>query len=104
MQEEPTKIWNRDFVYLLLIDLAVMLGNYMMRPIISTYAVELGASLAVAGIVAGLAFAVATLMRPVTGFLSDRLGKKTMFLILKNQNSLYYAKNYMYKILIKNAF
>ena len=81
MQEEPTKIWNRDFVYLLLIDLAVMLGNYMMRPIISTYAVELGASLAVAGIVAGLAFAVATLMRPITGFLSDRLGKKTMFLI-----------------------
>ena len=78
---EPTRIWNRKFVTILFIYLMVMMGNYMMRPIISNYALSLGASLSVAGVVAGMAFAVATVLRPVSGYLGDRLNKKTSLVI-----------------------
>jgi len=74
--QEPTKVWNRKFVYLLFMSIFISFGNFMMRPVVSNYALSMGASLATAGLVAGIAFAVATLMRPISGFLSDRISKK----------------------------
>ena len=79
--EEPQRVWNRKYVTLLIVNLLIMLGNYMLRPIISNYALELGATLSIAGVIAGVAFAVATVLRPVTGYLADRLNKKTSLLI-----------------------
>ena len=64
---EPTRVWNRKFVALLIIDTVVIVGNFMVRPIIAAYAVELGATFAVAGLVSGMSWAIATLLRPATG-------------------------------------
>ena len=78
---EPTRMWNRKFVALIVIDMIVIVGNFMLRPIIAAYAVELGATLAVAGVVSAMSWLVATLLRPATGYFADRLNKKTSFLI-----------------------
>ena len=77
----PTRVWNRKFVALLIIDMVAITGNFMVRPVIAAYAVELGATFAVAGIVSGMSWAIATLLRPATGYFSDRLNKKTSFAI-----------------------
>jgi len=77
----PTRVWNRKFVALLIIDVVAITGNFVVRPIIAAYAIELGATFAIAGIVSGLAWFVATLLRPATGYFADRLDKKTSFVI-----------------------
>ena len=76
MAEAPTKVWNKKFVYLLILSVFISFGNFMMRPVVANYALFLGATLGTAGMVSGIAFAVATLMRPLSGFLSDRISKK----------------------------
>ena len=85
---EPTRVWNRKFVALLIIDMVAITGNFMVRPVIAAYAVELGATFAVAGIVSGMSWAVATLLRPATGYFSDRLNKKTSFAIASVASTL----------------
>ena len=84
----PTRVWNRKFVALLIIDMVAITGNFMVRPVIAAYAVELGATFAVAGIVSGMSWAIATLLRPATGYFSDRLNKKTSFAIASVASTL----------------
>ena len=78
---EPMRVWNRKFIVLIAIDLIVIVGTFMVRPIVAAYAVELGATLAIAGVVSGMSWFIATILRPATGYFADRLNKKTSFLI-----------------------
>lgn len=77
----PGKLWNIRFVHLLLIEAVFQFATYMMNPIISSYVVFLGASLAVAGFVAGLVASSALVMRPFTGWIADRLSKSTLLVL-----------------------
>ena len=74
----PERLWNRRYVMLLLIEMMMQFGMYLTRPIVSGFAVALGASLAVAGLLSGLNATTSMVMRPITGFLSDVLSKKTV--------------------------
>lgn len=56
-------------------------GLYLTRPLISNYAVSLGASLTLAGFLAGLLATAALVIRPVSGIISDRLSKKMLLVI-----------------------
>lgn len=77
----PGKLWNIRFVHLLLIEAVFQFATYMMNPIISSYVVFLGASLAAAGFVAGLVATSALVMRPFTGWIADRLSKTSLLVL-----------------------
>ncbi|CQR72196.1 hypothetical protein SOV_10370 [Sporomusa ovata DSM 2662] len=54
------KLWNRDYINLLIINIFNALGFFLVSPILANYALSLGASLSVAGIIMGL-FAITAL-------------------------------------------
>jgi len=75
MSAKSNRLWNSQFVNLLLIDLSFQFGIYFTSPIVSNYTVFLGATVAIGGFVAGLHSATAMLMRPIMGFIADRFRK-----------------------------
>ncbi|WP_139651561.1 MFS transporter [Raoultibacter phocaeensis] len=75
------KLWNIRFVHLLLIEAVFQFATYLINPIISQYVIALGSSLAVGGFVAGLVASSALAVRPVTGWVADRLSKTTLLVL-----------------------
>ena len=75
MSAKSTRLWNSQFVNLLLIDLSFQFGIYFTSPIVSNYTVFLGATVAIGGFIAGLHSATAMMMRPIMGFIADRFRK-----------------------------
>ncbi|NTU88944.1 MAG: MFS transporter, partial [Actinobacteria bacterium] len=74
--ERKEKLWSFEFIYLLIIATVVSTSFYMTMPIIAKYSMMLGASLSLAGVIAGLFSLTALLIRPIGGFISDRFSKK----------------------------
>lgn len=74
-------VWNKRFVHLLSIEVVIQFATYMLNPIITGYAVSLGASLATAGFVAGVVATSALAMRPFAGFIADRLNKPILLVM-----------------------
>ncbi len=72
------KLWNTRFAQLFCIEATLQFGLYLTRPLIAGYAVSLGASLTLAGFLAGLLAAAALAARPASGIVADRLGKKDL--------------------------
>ncbi len=79
--DAPTKVWNRRFVHLLLIEWSLQFGIYATTPIASNYAVSIGAAIGIAGFIAGLNSTVSLCMRPFTGWIIDNLAKKSLLIL-----------------------
>lgn len=75
------KLWNRRFVHVLCIEIMLQMGYYLQNPLVSNYAVFLGATVAVAGFLSGLNALTSLFMRPVSGFASDRFSKKSLLVM-----------------------
>lgn len=75
------KLWTIRFAHLLVIELVFQFATYMLNPVISGYVITLGASLTVAGFVAGLVATSALVVRPVTGWVADKLSKTTLLVV-----------------------
>ena len=75
---ERKRLWTARFVNLLAFDIVYQLGSYMTNTIVSVYAVGLGATYAVAGLLAGLNPGASMVLHPVTGLLADLFGKKKL--------------------------
>lgn len=78
---KATGLWNIRFAQLVLIEALFQFGAYLTNPVVSGYAVALGATLTVGGVLAGLSASMALVARPLTGWLADRLAKKSLLLI-----------------------
>lgn len=74
-------VWNKRFVHLLSIEVVIQFATYMLNPIITGYAVSLGASLATAGFVAGVVATSALAMRPFAGFIADTLDRPILLVM-----------------------
>ena len=74
----PTRLWNRRYVQLLAIETMMQFGLYIVRPITSSFAVQLGATVALAGFIAGLLATASAIIRPASGVLSDFFSKKSL--------------------------
>ena len=74
-------MWNIGFVQLLLIEIAFQFGAYMTNPVISGYALLLGASVAMAGFLSSLTATTALVMRPLVGWITDRFGMKALLVV-----------------------
>ncbi|MBP5314074.1 MAG: MFS transporter [Eggerthellaceae bacterium] len=75
---KSAKLLNPRFLQLLAIEACLQIGVYMLNPLIAGYAVMLGATAAVAGLVAGLNATAAVFTRFVSGALSDRFSRKRL--------------------------
>ncbi len=76
--EDGGRLWNARFVHLVAIEVALQMGLQLSTPIVSNYAVSLGMTVALAGVLAGLNATTSVFMRPISGFVSDRFSKKSL--------------------------
>ncbi|HEX2945228.1 MAG TPA: MFS transporter [Clostridia bacterium] len=76
--KKPEKLLNKNFILLILISLITSFGYNMIMTLVSSYAVELGSKLTMAGTVAGIFSISALLSRPFSGYATDVFNKKTM--------------------------
>ena len=74
--QEPTTIWNPLFINVVLVNIAMNLGQFMMNTLISKFADYLGASSSVVGMVVSMFTITALLVKPVAGPAIDTYSKK----------------------------
>ncbi|SMC16637.1 Predicted arabinose efflux permease, MFS family [Clostridium acidisoli DSM 12555] len=70
------KLWNINFISLLGINVLTFMAFYLVYPILSKYAINLGASLSMAGVIVGLFSITALIIGPFGGILTDKTNKK----------------------------
>lgn len=75
------KLWNKDYINLIVINVFTYMGFYLVTPILSVYAMDMGASLTVAGLIVGLFALTALFICPFGGVLTDRTNKKYIMII-----------------------
>lgn len=76
-----TRLWNKVYLMLNLVNILTNLGFSMVTTTISVYSVELGASLSLAGTVASIFSFAALLIRPFSGYFVDKFDKKKIFVL-----------------------
>lgn len=74
-------IWTPVFIQLMVFEFLSQLAFALVNPIIANYAVELGASLSVAGFLAGLSSLTALFLRPFGGLVMNRASRKRLLII-----------------------
>jgi MFS family permease len=75
------KLWSGEYIFLLGINLLLAISFYMIAPVLPKYATQLGASLSLAGVIAGLFSITALVARPFGGLLADRINKKRILFV-----------------------
>ena len=75
---KPETLWNTSYFVILFMAILMAVGLNMVTPILSRYLNSLGASLSMVGILASLMSVVSMFMRPISGFLADRMSKKAL--------------------------
>lgn len=73
MAKNKNGIWTRGFVYLFAYEIFTQFAFFLVQPVVSGFAISIGATLAFAGVVAGLSSFISMFCRPVSGLLSDRV-------------------------------
>ncbi len=75
------KLFTVHFNLLFIVNLITALGYSMISSLVSTYAVDIGASLGIAGAAGGIYSISALAVRPLCGAAADRFNKKTLCII-----------------------
>ena len=81
MNTKPQKLLNKNFIILIFISLITSFGFNMIMTLVSSYAMELGSKLTMAGTVAGIFSISALLCRPFSGYATDIFNKKTLCIL-----------------------
>lgn len=74
-------LWNRSYIYLMLVSLITNMGFNMVYVIISKYVLRISDSLSIAGIIAGMFSISALVVRPLAGVTVDRVNKKQLCIL-----------------------
>lgn len=81
MQSQQVKLWNKDFILIIVINFLVFMNHLMILSTFPFYIEYLGGSEAVAGFAAALFSIIAVVFRPFIGWMLDN-GKKKIILII----------------------
>ena len=76
--DQESTIWNRTFICAMACQLFIGLSQYIVNPLVSSYAAYLGAGPKLVGVLTGLYFGVSLVLRPVSGPALIRLDKKAL--------------------------
>lgn len=79
--EDRAFLWNKSYVFLIVINLFSSLSFNMVYVMISNYAITIKASLAVAGLISGIFSIAALFVRPFAGMVTDLLNKRNLCII-----------------------
>jgi MFS family permease len=79
-QPQP-KLWTGAFIALILIQTADLLTYNLVTPVMAKYSVAQGATLALAGFVVSAFGFAALIVRPLSGIIADRMGRKLIIII-----------------------
>jgi len=77
--KEP--VWTRDFILISIASLFITLGFQMLLPVLPVFSAKIGGSDAWAGIVVGIFTISAVLMRPISGRLLDKHGRRGVYIL-----------------------
>ena len=77
--KEP--LWTRPFIIVLAISVFTCTASQMVTPLISKFALSLGAPLTLASTISSFMSLAALLCRPISGILSDRLNRKRIMIV-----------------------
>ncbi len=86
--QEPSELWNLNFIVLLGINVLSHLAFNLVTPLISKYAIYLGASVSMAGAIVGIFAITALVLGPFGGILTDRTNKKYVMIIATFMNGM----------------
>lgn len=75
------KLWTKDFLLIILMNLLLFFGFQMLIPTLPVYVINLGGEEAMAGLVIGIFTASAVLVRPYAGMLLDSHGRKIVLVV-----------------------
>lgn len=75
------RLWNKCFTLLFIIQTLDILTYNMITPIVAKYATSEGATIIQAGVIASSFMLAAVIVRPLSGFVSDRANRKRLILI-----------------------
>lgn len=81
MQSQQVKLWNKDFILIIVINFLVFMNHLMILSTFPFYIEYLGGSEAVAGFAAALFSIIAVVFRPFIGWMLDN-GKRKIILII----------------------
>ena len=73
-------LWNKDYINLLIVNVFLYLSFFLVSPILSVYAIQLGASLAFAGMIVGIFAITVLVLGPFGGVLADKTNKKYLMI------------------------
>ncbi|WP_167628657.1 MFS transporter [Listeria valentina] len=79
--ESKTKLWTKDYVFLLIGSIFLYVGFMVFMPTLPTQIIKLGGSQVEASLAVGVFSVVALLMRSISGSWNDRFGSKVLILI-----------------------
>ncbi|PJI08464.1 MULTISPECIES: MFS transporter [Clostridium] len=79
--EEVEKLWNSSYILMLIINALIFIGFTMMTPVLPKYAISLGATMSLAGLIAGVFAITSIAIRPFAGFSTDKFNKKKLLII-----------------------
>lgn len=74
------RLWTLPYMALIFLGTLISISFYMVMPLITKYVVQMGSTLAIAGVIVGMFSLVALFVRPVSGIISDRINKKFVFI------------------------
>ena len=80
MKDQQVKLWNKDFVLIIVINFLVFMNHLMILSTFPFYIEYLGGSEAVSGLAAAIFSIIAVVFRPVIGWILDN-GKRKVILI-----------------------
>ena len=78
---EPEKLWNKSFIMLLVMSTIINSASQMVTPLVSKFAISLGAPLTIATTIASMMSIAALLLRPFAGLFSDMYNRKKIIII-----------------------
>ncbi|MBR3181191.1 MAG: MFS transporter [Eggerthellaceae bacterium] len=74
------RLWTKGFILLIAVQTVDMLTYYMVAPVIAKYALEQGVIVALSGLAATMFAVVSIVARPISGVLSDSVGRKRILI------------------------
>lgn len=80
-QNEKARLWNGSYILILALSGITSTGFNMVTPILAKYVINMGATVALAGVIAGMFSITALFARPFAGFSSDKFNKKTILIL-----------------------
>ena len=75
-------IWNRNFICVIISNFMLCIAHFSVNPLVASYAIHLGSSALIMGLLTGLFFGVALSMRPVAGPIITKFDKRKLMIMV----------------------